>query len=378
LSGGNAGKGFCRKYNNQLRRKPMKIERAYIKNFRILKEIEVDFEDALSVVIGKNNAGKTSFLAILEKFLASSKPEFAFDDFSITEQQAICALEDTEKNPAKKNVDGSIANKDGSATFLYSDNEFDFDTFKSTAFATGWDFSDPLKTKLLFLTHRLIAKRNGWDGILSAYTNNDMLLGDEPDRLANHLLKLGRIISSFQQSDYSQVLASITKKIRTNEDKRGIGTFLNSISTNLIATIEVVIKQFNDQHILVVDDRLSEYITNNQDRYDQIKVLPVSQILAYYVYYNSFSPYSTQHGIKGAEFDNVLVVMDNGRWNNYNFKYYFEGAANKETIISRTERIFYVCCSRAMNNLVVYYPSPTAAVIAKAKQIFGNGNVQKI
>jgi Predicted ATP-dependent endonuclease of the OLD family len=76
----------------------MKIERAYIKNFRILKEIEVDFEDALSVVIGKNNAGKTSFLAILEKFLASSKPEFAFDDFSITEQQAICALEDTEKN----------------------------------------------------------------------------------------------------------------------------------------------------------------------------------------------------------------------------------------------------------------------------------------
>ena len=59
-------------------------------------------------------------------------------------------------------------------------------------------------------------------------------------------------------------------------------------------------------------------------------------------------------------------------------KYYFEGAADKETIISRTERIFYVCCSRAMNNLVVYYPSPTAAVIAKAKQMFGDGNVQKI
>jgi Superfamily I DNA and RNA helicases len=285
---------------------------------------------------------------------------------------------DLQQNPAKEDADGSIANKDGSATFLYSDNEFDFDTFKSMTFATGWDFSDPLKTKLLFLTHRLIARRNGWDGILSAYTNNDMLLGDDPDLLASHLLKLGRIISSFQQSDYSQVLASITKKIRTNEDKRGIGTFLNRISTNLTATIEVVIKQFNDQHILVVDDRLSEHITNNQDRYDQIKVLPVSQVLAYHAYYNSFSPYSTQHGIKGAEFDNVLVVMDNGRWNNYNFKYYFEGAADKETIISRTKRIFYVCCSRAMNNLVVYYPSPTAAVIAKAKQMFGDGNVQKI
>jgi predicted ATP-dependent endonuclease of OLD family len=76
----------------------MKIEKACIRNFRILKDMDVDFEEVLSVVIGKNNAGKTSFLTILEKFLASSKPEFSFDDFSIVEQQSICALEDTEKN----------------------------------------------------------------------------------------------------------------------------------------------------------------------------------------------------------------------------------------------------------------------------------------
>lgn len=74
----------------------MKIERAHIRNFRILKDIEVDFDGALSVVIGKNNTGKTSFLTVLEKFLATSKPEFLFDDFSVPEQQAICRLEDTE------------------------------------------------------------------------------------------------------------------------------------------------------------------------------------------------------------------------------------------------------------------------------------------
>ena len=33
----------------------MKIEKAQIRNFRILKEFDVDFEDDLSVVIGKNN-----------------------------------------------------------------------------------------------------------------------------------------------------------------------------------------------------------------------------------------------------------------------------------------------------------------------------------
>lgn len=68
----------------------MIIKRAHVKNFRILKDCEVEFEDDLSVVIGKNNVGKTSFLAILEKFLASGKPEFTFDDFSIAEQDKIC------------------------------------------------------------------------------------------------------------------------------------------------------------------------------------------------------------------------------------------------------------------------------------------------
>ena len=71
----------------------MIIKYAHVKNFRILKDLEVDLESELSVVIGKNNAGKTSFLAILEKFLASGKPEFTFDDFNIAEQNKICSLD---------------------------------------------------------------------------------------------------------------------------------------------------------------------------------------------------------------------------------------------------------------------------------------------
>lgn len=69
----------------------MKLESAQIRNFRMLKEMDIDFEDVLSLVIGKNNSGKTSFLSILQKFLSESKPEFAFEDFSIETQQAINA-----------------------------------------------------------------------------------------------------------------------------------------------------------------------------------------------------------------------------------------------------------------------------------------------
>ena len=90
--------------------KTMKIEKAHIKNFRILKDTEIDFEDALSVVIGKNNAGKTSFLTIFEKFLTSPKPEFTLDDFSIFEQQSICALESSEKS-LEEYVEASLSMK---------------------------------------------------------------------------------------------------------------------------------------------------------------------------------------------------------------------------------------------------------------------------
>jgi len=76
----------------------MKVEKAQIRNFRILQELDVNFEDDLSVIIGKNNAGKTSFLAILEKFLSTPKPEFLLDDFSISAQKQICAFEDSSLN----------------------------------------------------------------------------------------------------------------------------------------------------------------------------------------------------------------------------------------------------------------------------------------
>ena len=72
------------------------------------------------------------------------------------------------------------------------------------------------------------------------------------------------------------------------------------------------------------------------------------------------------------------MVMDNGQWNKYNFKYYFEETHGKDSIISRTERIFYVTCSRAKDNLVVFFPKPSVEVLSKARELFGDVNVCEI
>lgn len=72
----------------------MKIVNAYIENYRLLQKFNLDLEDKLSLIIGKNNCGKTSLLSVLEKFLSSdaSQTEFAFDDFNIEFQQQIKAI----------------------------------------------------------------------------------------------------------------------------------------------------------------------------------------------------------------------------------------------------------------------------------------------
>lgn len=62
----------------------MKIFKIQVENFRLLKNFSIDLEDELSLVIGKNNTGKTSLLSVLEKFLnQSEKNKFYFDDFNI-------------------------------------------------------------------------------------------------------------------------------------------------------------------------------------------------------------------------------------------------------------------------------------------------------
>ena len=60
----------------------MKIKKIEVENFRLLKNFSMDLEKELSLVIGKNNTGKTSILSVLDKFL-NEKAKFTYDDFNI-------------------------------------------------------------------------------------------------------------------------------------------------------------------------------------------------------------------------------------------------------------------------------------------------------
>ncbi|NMB80320.1 MAG: AAA family ATPase [Ignavibacteria bacterium] len=76
----------------------MKIKTIEAKNYRLLNDFSLNLEDDLSLIIGKNNTGKTSLLRLLQKFLSSTTNSFYFDDFSIACQKDIIEkIENKEK-----------------------------------------------------------------------------------------------------------------------------------------------------------------------------------------------------------------------------------------------------------------------------------------
>lgn len=75
----------------------MKLYKIVVQNYRLLREFSIDLEDELSLVLGKNNTGKTSILSVLDKFLNQDKGKFAFDDFNIEFKKCLKeSIENTE------------------------------------------------------------------------------------------------------------------------------------------------------------------------------------------------------------------------------------------------------------------------------------------
>ena len=71
----------------------MNVEKIMIQNFRLLKDFELDLKESLSLIVGKNNCGKTSILTIVSKLLDSSNNnvQFKWDDFNLEFQKEFYA-----------------------------------------------------------------------------------------------------------------------------------------------------------------------------------------------------------------------------------------------------------------------------------------------
>lgn len=66
----------------------MHLKKIAIKNFRLLYDTNLMLEKQTTVIVGRNNSGKTSLTEVMRRLLVESSPSFRLEDFSFSSHQA--------------------------------------------------------------------------------------------------------------------------------------------------------------------------------------------------------------------------------------------------------------------------------------------------
>lgn len=267
------------------------------------------------------------------------------------------------------------------------------------------------EVKVLVIVHRMAATRLGFPMIYSSL--ND----DAPSSLReglldgtawvlrpflNYLLPLvlaSRAGSSFEVISLLRVNCPslLPERIAGLEPAallRRLKGFVTGLEAMLApesrSTIGDVIEFVRRNELLELDERFVSYFEtetlvpgSGERAVTAFFQARATELWGYREYIEGHSPFSTQQGIKGSEFQRVLTVLDDeeGSYNLFSYGKYFGTiplsgtdeeniASGKDSVVGRTRRLFYVCCSRAVEDLAVVFFVPNVeaakqAVIAK-------------
>jgi len=200
--------------------------------------------------------------------------------------------------------------------------------------------------------------------------------GSKRSELVKHLMNIERCIQLYQSKSIAEFIARTEYKVQKAQDKKELSEIMNTLSAPGDRTIGEIMDFAEEKGIVRKSDGLIRYEERNKYVFHRVSQIKYEEFHNLYEYLEGRTPFSTQHKTKGTEFDDVFVILDNGRWNNYNFEKLFTGGdAASAKVVERTKKIFYVCCTRAKSQLAVYYDRPSADVIAKAKEWFGEENM---
>ena len=268
--------------------------------------------------------------------------------------------------------------------------------------------------KILTLEHHMAAKRLGFDGLLQPLLGVDswrtgLLDGSLPatrfftqtilplveagqrnDRFA--IAALVREKSPLVSKDALKDAVDTTKLLRNaNEAVNGLlklwtigkptcGQVLDNIAQTSLFEIPEVLKpivQVRQSAIIPKsEDETADPVSEKLAALQGFMEAPFEQVPLYNEYVSGLASFDTHQGVKGLEFERVMVIIDDAEARGFMFGYNklfgVEGASpadiknlesGKETGNDRTRRLLYVTCSRAEKSLalVMYTDNPRAA-----------------
>ena len=270
--------------------------------------------------------------------------------------------------------------------YLPDPNGFNANEFIESNLKDKWSIESIENVKVLYPTHRFIAKEKQYEELLQHYINakkRDCLIKNKDNRgfcpFADFLFDLESLVDLYINKKIQQLLQNVFIKIDSFDSKKQVKDLMdNIVQTRETAKVGEIISFALTNRLLPESDRMKNYDLDDKEKkefHDQLMEIEYAQFLRLYQVQQENTPFSTKHNTKGDEFDNVLVIIDDNAWSQYNFNDYFANNTGNEKRYQRTNNLFYVVCSRAKENLAVVCTSDLAAgAKAHIKEWFGEGN----
>ena len=256
--------------------------------------------------------------------------------------------------------------------------------------------------KFLFLTHRLIARKARYEALWTSYNERggfarERFQSGEDPIAAFFLYQLEPLLTAWREGKVSKAISLIGTKNRSlsgKQEKARVSAALNELVAlvDAGAIIGDVLRKARD--IIPLTDDLdialdpppmtSVEADPAEARFlaflEKLVEIPYVEVSNFRAVFDENLPYTTKHGVKGDEFDNVFVILDDpgANWNQYSFGKLLSGVDTSASREKRTRNLFYVCCSRARVNLVVVNLAPMGDAASKIGTLFGKDFVVSV
>jgi len=268
--------------------------------------------------------------------------------------------------------------------------------------AEGWDF-EPSHTKILMLTHRVLAAQQGYSSLPVVFRYNESFTNKEQPHIAFFVDQLEPARRAFEAKRFGEMFdylgtnkryilraadkatwSSSMSKIMDFRTSGTVGDVLAHLREQKVPPLPSAVERL-EQKLAAFDPDGEEEMPRNLQELRDLHDVPYSEIVSVTDYLEGHSPFETKHGVKGAQFENVLAVMGRG-WNRYNWDKMLANAANPDLVADKDRKmyednrnLFYVACSRPQRRLAVLFTQELSDMAMQTvRNWFGEENVRSL
>lgn len=280
-------------------------------------------------------------------------------------------------------------------------DKIEHDILEDMAAKTGDDkWRDAVNVKTLILEHRMAAVRLGFENFYDKLYNvgrysEDFLKGEAAD-MRVFMEVVFPILEAKACEDNERVFEIVqdncvwmSKKVFLNVSQmKEVSLKLKKVTDACLlptCTIGDALKSVVESELFKVSPMLTALVKEGVDSdfsesqmealeaWKQVTGVPLAEFYHYFEYVTERSRFATHQGVKGLEYDRVMVIYDDAdsRGRSFSYEKLFGAKAlseadlknireGKETSVQRTMRLLYVTCTRAKESLalVTYTNSP--------------------